>query len=135
MKRKLQNGIFFILITCFFSCWSRNPDAIFVDIFKEKPKSLKVLNGQDQLVFDCCYWLHFEISKSELTNLLIGFERKPRDDHDWNPIPPPEAKWWNPSKFGINGIYFEKVLVEDRQIQGIYTNREYDEVYFVELNI
>ena len=35
------------------------------------PKSVNILNSQQQLPLDCCHWLHFEIDSIDLENILL----------------------------------------------------------------
>jgi len=51
--------VFLVLIGLVLGCDQRSPEGIFVAIFDKKPKSLKLIEGQDQYLFDCCLWLHF----------------------------------------------------------------------------
>ena len=128
--KKLKFLILIPIVLLIFQSCNRTPNDIFVAIFEELPKSVKVHHGQDQYPLDCCLWVHFSIDKKEDYNRIIKqFEEKELDYDKWKYVMPPNMNWWKPNKFGEKGIYM--VRETETETEGIYLNEDKTEVFYV----
>lgn len=109
----------------------RNSNQIFIAIFGKLPKSVQLLHSQDQQILDCCLWLHFSIDESDFHQLFDGYNLEKLDFQKWKYVKPPGLDWWKPSEIEGEKLYFEKTSEEGRLIEGIYTNSQRSEVYYV----
>lgn len=82
---------------------TRSPEAIFIAVFDEHPKSLVLIEGQDQYILDCCLWLHFKIEREDLEQILSkGFTSDEVDYTQWNSVSP-QLDWWT-QKYSIKQV-------------------------------
>ena len=118
-----------VFLSLFQSC-NRTPNDIFVAIFGELPKSVKIHHGQDQYPLDCCIWLHFSVDeKEDYDRIIKQFEEEKLDYKKWKSVLPPNMDWWKPNKFGEKGTYMLRET--EREIEGIYLNETKTEVFYV----
>lgn len=123
--------IWILILPLFLGACSRTPKQIFKALFGEVPKSVVIIHGQDQEIFDCCLWLHFKISESDFNKLFNGYSSEKLDYGKWTGVMPYVVTWWHPNTFKEKGIYFERKSEDERLVEGIYTNIEKTEVFYV----
>ena len=126
-----MNKLIITLIILIITSCSRTPEQMFNAIFDKTYESVKVIDGQDQMILDCCIWLHFNVSESDFNLIFHDFEIKETDYSQWDGLVPPGMKWWTPSNFKNRGKYKEKISEDGRITEGIYFNDNKNEVYYV----
>jgi hypothetical protein len=109
---------------------NRDPKDIFAAVFDNVPKSVRLLHGKDQLLFDCCLWLHFKIDSTDLKKLIDDkYVLKNTDFDSWKGVLPPGTDWWKPEQLGASALYYTKD--SEKTIEAIFTNPKMTEVYYV----
>ncbi|MEL6660909.1 MAG: hypothetical protein AAFR36_30940 [Bacteroidota bacterium] len=132
MNQYQEIGVFTLIFVVFSCCnCARDSNQIFRTVFGEFPESVIVINSQDQLPFDCCIWVHFLIDKADFDRLFKDYHRQDVKYQKWKSVLPPEVDWWIPESFASAGLYYEKVSEGGRMTEGVYTNAERNEAFYV----
>ncbi len=109
---------------------NRSNERIYKAMFYNLPESAIVFHAQDQAILDCCIWLHFKISKTDLLPLLDSCKQENVDFKRWTLAETP--KWWKPENLKADSKYFTRTVSLGRRSRNFYVNADYTEVYYVD---
>ena len=109
---------------------NRSNERIYKAMFYNLPESAIVFHAQDQAILDCCIWLHFKISKTDLLPLLDSCKQENVDFKRWTLAETP--KWWKPENLKGDVKYFTRTVSHGRRSRNFYVNSDYTEVYYVD---